>query len=245
MRKYFVAYIMGGPQFTNELKLLDEEGADFVEIGIPFSDPVADGPTIKAAGEKAIEAGMTVEKILEQLTTHQDEIKTKTILMTYAHMIEAYGEEAFMQAVDAAGVYGLIIPDMPFEYAEQLKARYPQRRAKIISLIAMTAKTERLKQIAQQAEGFIYTVTMNETTGQNGQFHPELKTKIQHIQNETEIPVMAGFGIRTPEHVREISTVADGVIIGSEIVRRLEEQGIEGTRPFLKQVRQVLDETLS
>ncbi|RIL77822.1 tryptophan synthase subunit alpha, partial [Staphylococcus equorum] len=121
----------------------------------------------------------------------------------------------------------------------------PQRRVKIISLIAMTAKEERLKQIAQHAEGFIYTVTMNETTGQNGQFHPELKTKIQHIQNETEIPVMAGFGIRTPEHVREISTVADGVIIGSEIVRRLEEQGIKGTRPFLKQVRQVLDETLS
>lgn len=242
MSKYFVAYIMGGPRFLEELKLLDEEGADFVEIGIPFSDPVADGSTIKAAGEKAIKAGMTIETILEQLTKHQHEFHTKTILMTYAHMIEAYGETRFMKAVDAAGVYGVIIPDMPFEYAEQLKSRYPNRRVNIISLIAMTAKEARLQQIAERAEGFIYTVTMNETTGQNGQFHPELKNKIQLIQNYTNIPVMAGFGIRTDNHIRDIITTADGVIIGSEIVRRLDEQGIEGTRSFLKQVRHVLDE---
>lgn len=243
MRKQFVAYIMGGPNFIEALKLLDSEGADFVEIGVPFSDPVADGPIIKKAGEKAIQAGMTLEKILEQLKIHQKEIKAKTIIMTYAHMIEAYGEAAFMQALDEADVYGLIIPDMPFEYTEQLKARYPQRHVKIISLIAMTAHEPRMKQIAEQAEGFIYTVTMNQTTGQNAQFHPELKAKIKAIQQYTSIPVMAGFGIRDETQVTDIVSVADGVIIGSEIVRRLDEDGIEATRPFLKNIRKVLNET--
>ncbi|MDQ7199626.1 tryptophan synthase subunit alpha [Staphylococcus pseudintermedius] len=238
--KQFVAYIMGGPEFIAQLKALDEVGADYVEIGIPFSDPVADGPIIMEAGQAAIRAGMTAQKIFDQLKTVNGQLNTRYLLMTYYHTIETYGEAAFMAEAEAAGVEGLIIPDMPFEYIEQLKARYPERQLKFISLIAMTAAPERRQRIAQSAEGFIYTITMNQITGQNGNFHPELKQNILDIKQHSDVPVMAGFGIRTPEHVQEIIEVADGVIIGSEIVRRFNEEGIEVTKQYLARVREAL-----
>ncbi|WP_281190920.1 tryptophan synthase subunit alpha [Staphylococcus schleiferi] len=239
--KQFVAYIMGGPQFIDELKALDEIGADYVEIGIPFSDPVADGPVIMEAGQAAIQAGMTAQKILNQLKAVQHELKTRTILMTYYHTIETYGEAAFIQDAEAAGVKGLIIPDLPFEYVQQLKARHPERQLQIISLIAMTAAASRRKRIAASAEGFIYTITMNKVTGQNGHFHPELKNNILDVKAQSKVPVFAGFGIRTPEHVREIIEVADGVIIGSEIVRRFKEEGIDATKAYLKTIKVALE----
>ncbi|ARJ50589.1 tryptophan synthase subunit alpha [Staphylococcus lutrae] len=240
-RKQFVAYIMSGTQMVEQLKALDEVGVDYVEIGIPFSDPVADGPVIMKAGQAAIQAGMTAQKIMDQLKTMKHEIDTRYLLMTYYHTIETYGEAAFMAEAEAAGVEGLIIPDMPHEYLTQLKARYPHRRLKFISLIAMTAASERRQRIARAAEGFIYTITMNQITGQNGEFHPELKQNMKDIKACTDIPVMAGFGIRTPEHVKDIATVADGVIIGSEIVRRFQEEGIEATKAYLKSIREALD----
>lgn len=240
-KKQFVAYIMGGPDFIAQLKALDDVGADYVEIGIPFSDPVADGPIIMEAGQAAIRAGMTAQKIFDQLKAVKDELNTRYLLMTYYHTIETYGEAAFMAEAEAAGVEGLIIPDMPFEYIEQFKARYPERQLKLISLIAMTATPERRQRIAQAAEGFIYTITMNQITGQNGNFHPELKQNILDIKAHTSVPVMAGFGIRTPEHVKDITEVADGIIIGSEIVRRFNEEGIEATKTYLTTIRDALD----
>ncbi|PCF63886.1 tryptophan synthase subunit alpha [Staphylococcus intermedius] len=239
--KQFVAYIMGGPEFMDQLKALDDIGADYVEIGIPFSDPVADGPIIIEAGQAAIRAGMNAQKIFDQLKTVKGQLNTRYLLMTYYHTIETYGEAAFMAEAEAAGVEGLIIPDMPFEYIEQFKARYPERQLKFISLIAMTAQPERRQRIAQTAEGFIYTITMNQITGQNGNFHPELKQNILDIKAHSSVPVMAGFGIRTPEHVKDISEVADGVIIGSEIVRRFNEEGIEATKAYLTTIREALD----
>ncbi|PTH59478.1 tryptophan synthase subunit alpha [Staphylococcus agnetis] len=242
MNKAFVAYIMGGPHFIEELKVLDRSGADYVEIGIPFSDPVADGPIIKAAGERAIAAGMTLEVILNQLSAHRHELSTNLILMTYAHMIETYGEAAFMLKMDELQIYGVIIPNMPFEYIEQLKARYPKRKVKLISLVAMTASEDRMKAIAEKAEGFIYTVTMNQTTGQDGNFHPELKQRIQKLKAYTPLPVMAGFGIRDASQVQDIITVSDGVIIGSEIVKRFHETEKDETAAYLQNIRDVLNE---
>ncbi|WP_415409382.1 tryptophan synthase subunit alpha [Staphylococcus agnetis] len=242
MNKAFVAYIMGGPHFIEELKVLDRSGVDYVEIGIPFSDPVADGPIIKAAGERAIAAGMTLEVILNQLSAHRHELSTHLILMTYAHMIETYGEAAFMHKMDELQIYGVIIPDMPFEYIEHLKARYPKRKVKLISLVAMTASEDRMKAIAEKAEGFIYTVTMNQITGQDGNFHPELKQRIQKLKAYTPLPVMAGFGIRDASQVHDIITVSDGVIIGSEIVKRFHETGKDETAAYLQNIRDVLNE---
>ncbi|UXR78154.1 MULTISPECIES: tryptophan synthase subunit alpha [unclassified Staphylococcus] len=242
MRKQFVAYIMGDENFVENLKILEQAGADFVEIGIPFSDPVADGPVIMAAGQRAIQQGMTAQRILETLKAEQHHVRVRYLLMTYMHTIEAYGESDFMRDAEEAGVYGLIIPDMPAEYIVDMKSRYSKRKLKLISLIAMTANTERIEHIARQAEGFIYTVTMNQITGQNGEFHPELKEKLALIQQNSSVPVFTGFGIRTPEQVQQLATLADGIIIGSEIVRCFEMEGRKDTESYLSSIRQALNE---
>lgn len=241
MRKQFVAYIMGNEDFIDHLKILERTGADFVEIGIPFSDPVADGPVIMAAGQRAIQQGMTAGRILETLKAHKDDLQVQYLLMTYMHTIEAYGEADFMRDAEAAGVYGLIIPDMPTEYIAEMKAHYPERQLKLISLIAMTADTARIETIARQAEGFIYTVTMNQITGQNGEFHPELREKLALIQHNSNVPVFTGFGIRTAEQVQQLATIADGIIIGSEIVRRFELDEQADIERYLSSIRQALD----
>lgn len=241
MTKQLVTYIMGGMRFIDELRALDDVGVDYVEVGIPFSDPVADGPTIMQAGQEAIQDQMTTQKIFDALKSVKDDVKTRIVLMTYYHSIETYGEAAFIQTAEEAGVYGLIIPDMPHEYIVQLKEKYPKRQIKLISLIAMTANQERRETIARQAEGFIYTVTMNEVTGQNGTFHPELKAHIQDIKKIAKVPVFAGFGIRTPAHVQSITEVADGVVVGSEIVKRFKQEGIAQTKAYVQSLCDVLN----
>ncbi|EKU47095.1 tryptophan synthase subunit alpha [Staphylococcus massiliensis] len=243
MGKLFVPYIMGNQKMIENLKLLEHYGADYVEIGIPFSDPVADGPIIMEAGQEAIREGQTTDKILETLKQHRDHIKVPYILMTYYHMIEVYGEDAFFKACTEAGVYGLIIPDLPYELLKQLKERHPNRKLKLISLISMTANEARIENIAKEAEGFIYTVTMNAITGQDGAFHPELKEKIEFIKRHAKVPVMAGFGIKTPKDVKEIAATADGVVIGSEIVKRFKEGPDETTYQYLASIQAALNES--
>ena len=244
MRKLFIPYIMGNTSFIDNLKTLNEVGADIVEIGVPFSDPVADGPVIMDAGAKAIEESVNVQYIFDQLEKHQEEITSNYVLMTYYNIIQHYGETEFFNACAQAGIYGVIIPDLPHELIQQLKKRHPNRTVNIISLIAMTTSESRIEQIAKDAEGFMYTVTMNATTGENGKFHPDLKRTIQHIQTLTDIPVVAGFGIRNSLHVTDIVSVADGVVMGSEIVKRFENDNVETTIQFLKSIRQALDKPL-
>ncbi|MCD8919531.1 tryptophan synthase subunit alpha [Staphylococcus gallinarum] len=241
MSKLFIPYIMGNKSFIENMKTLSAAGADIIEVGVPFSDPVADGPVIMDAGSKAIEEGVNIQYILDELKSHQAEIESDYVLMTYYNIINFYGEDAFFTACEDAGVYGLIIPDLPFELLEQLKERHPQRKLYIISLIAMTTSEERIEQIAKQAEGFIYTVTMNATTGENGKFHPQLKSKIKQIKEISSVPVVAGFGIRTPDHVKDIIEASDGVVIGSEIVRRFSEDNHDTTTDYLNSIRQALD----
>lgn len=242
MNKLFIPYVMGNKHFIENVKTLSYVGADIIEVGVPFSDPVADGPVIMDAGNKAIQEGVNIQFILDQLTKHRDEIQSDYVLMTYYNIINYYGEEDFLQACERAGVYGLIIPDLPHELVQQLKARHPHRKTKIISLIAMTTSESRSDQIAKDAEGFIYTVTMNGTTGENGKFHPDLKDRIKKIKDKSEVPVVAGFGIRTPEHVKDITEASDGVVIGSEIVKRFENDSEKNMLNYLKSIRNALNQ---
>lgn len=242
MNKLFIPYVMGNKHFIENVKTLSNVGADIIEVGVPFSDPVADGPVIMDAGNKAIQEGVNIQFILDQLTKHRDEIQSDYVLMTYYNIINYYGEEDFLQACERAGVYGLIIPDLPHELVQQLKARHPHRKTKIISLIAMTTSESRSDQIAKDAEGFIYTVTMNATTGENGKFHPDLKDRIKKIKDKSEVPVVAGFGIRTPEHVKDITEASDGVVIGSEIVKRFENDSEKNMLNYLKSIRNALNQ---
>ncbi|MCU5745561.1 tryptophan synthase subunit alpha [Staphylococcus sp. SQ8-PEA] len=243
MSKLFIPYIMGNKNLMKNIQLLSDNGADIIEIGIPFSDPVADGPTIMEAGCKAIKEGVNADYLFTELKKHKNEISSKYVLMTYYNIIHHYGEKAFIKACEEAGVYGVIVPDLPFELIEQMKERNMKRNVKLISLISMTASEQRIKCIAEKAEGFVYTVTMNATTGENGKFHPDLKARIQAIKNYTTLPVVAGFGIRTPDHVRDISSVSDGVVIGSEIVRQLYDNGENEVIKYLKSIRDTLNQT--
>lgn len=242
MRKLFIPYVMGNKDFIDSVKLMDENGADYIEIGLPFSDPVADGPTIMAAGQEAIKQGMSVNKIIDQLIEHKDEINTPYLFMTYYNLIDAYGVDAFIERIAEANVYGLIIPDLPFELGQRFKKHLKPKNIKLISLIAMTSSDERIKQIAEHAEGFIYTVTMNATTGDGRGFHESLKDKIKFIQQHANVPVVCGFGIRTEEHAKEIKSFSDGIVIGSEIVKRLKNDSIEQTQAYIQSIRKALDE---
>lgn len=242
MSKLFIPYVMGNKKFIQNVKTLSEAGADIIEIGIPFSDPVADGPVIMEAGNKAIQEGMNIQIILDELTKHQQEINSDYVLMTYYNIINHYGEDAFFEACERAGVFGLIIPDLPYELVEQIKARQQNSLVKVISLVAMTTADDRINKIAETAEGFIYTVTMNATTGENGKFHPQLKEKIERLKDIAQVPVVAGFGIRTPEHVTDIIEAADGVVIGSEIVRRFENDSHDDMVKYLQSIRNTLDQ---
>ena len=162
--------------------------------------------------------------------------------MTYYNVILSYGEKAFFKKCDDIGVYGVIIPDLPFELIEQLKQQLNHNRVvKIISLIAMTTDINRIQNIAKHAEGFIYTVTMNATTGEDGTFHPKLKDQIKMIKSFTSLPVVAGLGIRTTDHIKDLVKDVDGVVIGSEIVRRFQNDDLSQTGEYLREIRQTLD----
>lgn len=241
MRKLFIPYIMGNKRFIENMKTLSDAGADIIEVGVPFSDPVADGPVIMEAGNKAIQEGVNIQYILDALTAHRERLSSKYVLMTYINIINYYGEDAFFDACEKAGVYGLIIPDLPHELVQQLKDRHPNRKVNLIPLIAMTTSEERINQIVANAEGFIYTVTMNATTGENGKFHPDLKQRINNIKLKANVPVVAGFGIRTPDHVEDIVEVADGAVIGSEIVKRFDHDQNQQTVNYLNSIRKALD----
>jgi len=241
MRKLFIPYIMGNKRFIENMKTLSDAGTDIIEVGVPFSDPVADGPVIMEAGNKAIQEGVNIQYILDALTAHRERLSSKYVLMTYINIINYYGEDAFFDACEKAGVYGLIIPDLPHELVQQLKDRHPNRKVNLIPLIAMTTSEERINQIVANAEGFIYTVTMNATTGENGKFHPDLKQIINNIKLKANVPVVAGFGIRTPDHVEDIVEVADGAVIGSEIVKRFDRDQNQQTVNYLNSIRKALD----
>ncbi|HCZ7373002.1 TPA: tryptophan synthase subunit alpha [Staphylococcus aureus] len=216
MTKLFIPYIMGNKDLIENAKILSENGADIIEIGVPFSDPVADGPVIMEAGQQAIKQGITIDFIFEQLEKHGNQIKCQYVLMTYYNIICHYGEQAFFERCRDSGVYGLIIPDLPYELSQRLKQQFSHYDVKII-------------------------VTMNATTGQNGAFHPELKRKIESIKEIANVPVVAGFGIRTPQHVADIKAVADGIVIGSEIVKRFKANTREEIIEYLQSIKHALN----
>lgn len=243
MKKLLIPYVMGNKKLTEHLKLLDDVGADFIEIGLPFSDPVADGDTIVKAGQTAIQEGVTTQTILESLKSYKHQIKTPYLLMTYYQLIEHYGIERFIKEAEEANVYGLIIPDLPYELGVRFKKQHlEQSPLKLISLIAMTTSDERLQAIARQADGFIYTVTMNAITGDSGSnFHKTLADKVAMIKTHSNVPVVCGFGIRSTEDVQNIARFSDGVVIGSELVKRLDSEPLSKVKAYLMSVRETLD----
>lgn len=220
--KLFVPYIMAGDggleALAERIQFLEEAGATALELGIPFSDPVADGPTIQAAGLRALEENVSLRGVLEKLEEMKEARSIPIVLMTYTNPIVAYGVEAFAEDSAKAGVDGLIIPDMPLEEEGRLTGELAKSSIALIRLAALTSPQDRLERIASQTEGFLYAVTVKGTTGVQASFAENVGKYIQNLKSMTDTPVLAGFGVSTPEHVRELSQYGDGVVVGSQIV---------------------------
>lgn len=226
--KAFIPYIMGGDgELKKQILFLQESGATAIEVGIPFSDPVADGPTIQRAGERALQNGVTLRTILDELRVIRNEVTIPLIIMTYINPILSYGMDAFAQACKETGVYGLIVPDVPLEESEMLKNAFLETDVALVQLVSLTSPPERIEKIVAAGEGFIYAVTVNGITGVRDGFDDQLEKYLKQLKDISPVPVLAGFGISTPEQVRSVGSLADGVIVGSAIVEAFHRNELE------------------
>ncbi|WP_042220515.1 tryptophan synthase subunit alpha [Oceanobacillus manasiensis] len=233
----FVPYIMagdGGLDVLNErILFLQNCGAAAIEIGIPFSDPVADGPTIQAAGLRALENGTTIANVLQVLQISKEERNVPIILMTYINPIYRYGIASFAQDCAEAGVDGVIVPDIPIEEEKFIADAFYESSLAFIRLAALTSKEDRLKEIAKRSEGFLYAVSVTGTTGAREAYVEEVRAYLEMLKSYSSVPVLAGFGVSTAEQAQTLSSYCDGVIVGSTIVDLFHRGDIEGIQQLI------------
>ncbi len=246
-RKAFIAYIMAGdPNAETTLKntlLLEQCGADIIELGVPFSDPLADGPTIQKAAARALKSGTTLRKVLSMVKEIRLHSKIPLVLMTYYNPVFKYGEDAFVRDAIQAGVDGIIVPDLPPEEAGKLIKlsgnASGRRRLDTIFLIAPTSTPARIKKIASASRGFVYYVSMTGITGSELELDEKVRTHFSSVKQATDKPVAVGFGIATPEQARIIADMADGVIVGSALVRVFNESP-DKAESFIRGLREAI-----
>lgn len=227
-RAAFIPFIMGGdPDAAISQQLLNalpEAGADIIELGIPFSDPMADGPVIQAAGLRALKAGATLKKILAQASAFRAQNNgTPLVLMGYLNPLYIYGYEAFARDAAAAGIDGIILVDLPPEEAAELEPILTQHGIALVRLIAPTSVPARLPLLTQGASGYLYYVSVTGITGAAGAQASDVNAAIAHIRAATDLPVCVGFGIKTADDVRRFNH-ADGVVVGSALVKMIDEK---------------------
>ncbi|MEN1968506.1 tryptophan synthase subunit alpha [Lentibacillus sp. N15] len=220
--KLFVPYIMAGDggldNLEERLQFLQDCGATAVELGIPFSDPVADGPTIQDAGIRALNNGTTLTNVLETVKGFKGTFTMPIIFMAYLNPIFIYGIEKFAIDCAAAGVDGVIIPDLPLEEEAIIADDLQTNGIALIRLAALTSPAERLQQIANHTEGFLYAVSVTGTTGARAVHQANVKDYLQQLKQMSRVPVLAGFGVSTPEQALDLGSACDGVVVGSKIV---------------------------
>jgi tryptophan synthase alpha chain len=206
------------------LRILDRNGADFIELGIPYSDPLADGPVIQAAATRALQKGTTLEQVLEMLEAVTPTLKAPIILFTYYNPILHRGIKTFLAQIATAGVQGLVVPDLPLEEAEELIQTAASFGIEVILLVAPTSSKDRILAIARQSQGFIYLVSVTGVTGIRAQIQDRVKDLITDLRSVTDKPIGVGFGISGPEQAHQVMEWgADAVIVGSAFVKRLAE----------------------
>ena len=229
-KKAFIAYIMAGdPSLAASAEYImraQEAGADMVEIGIPFSDPVAEGEVIQAASIRAFAGGANLEGIFGMVGSIKEKMRIPMVFMTYLNPVFVYGYDRFFARCADCGICGIIIPDLPFEEQNEVKVYAIKYGIEVITLVAPTSK-ERIAAIASDAEGFIYLVSSLGVTGVRSDISTDLPEIVNEIRKHTQIPIAVGFGISTPKQAAEYRQIADGVIVGSAIVRIIGEQGTE------------------
>jgi tryptophan synthase alpha chain len=245
-RKALVAYVTAGyPDVETTLKVgpeLIRAGADIIELGIPFSDPLADGVTIQRASFKALENGITTRTCLEMARQLREQIHTPLVFMSYFNPLFQYGLERFCRDCGRAGVDGLIIPDLPPEEGTPLEKIAANHGIDVIYLLAPTSTDERKRLVAEHSRGFVYLVSVTGVTGARKQLPADLSQFIKKVRKVTDKPLCVGFGITTPEQARRVTRLADGVIVGSRLIQLMEEDSsLRSTVRLVKEMRQAID----
>lgn len=242
-RPALIAYLtVGHPSITDTPSLVKAAingGADIIELGIPFSDPLAEGPTIQRSSAAALTLGVTPETCLETCATLRDDgVETPIILMGYYNPILAYGVESFITKAARAGVNGLIIVDLPPEEGEAVKNKCTENDLDLVMLLTPTSTNERIERISAQASGFIYCVSITGVTGARSSLPTTLPTLVQRIRERTDLPIAIGFGISQREHIQSLAKYADGAVVGSAIIdaidRATPEERVNKVQEFMK-----------
>ena len=244
--KAFIGFVTGGdPDIDTTARLIEamaESGADMVEIGIPFSDPIAEGPVIQAASERALRGGVTVDALFSMVERVREKVSIPLLFMTYANPIFAYGTDRFMERCRQAGIDGVIVPDVPFEEKDLFAPACRRHGIDWISMVSPTSG-QRAAAIAREAEGFLYCVSSLGVTGIRSEIDAAIRDVINQAKAVSSVPCAIGFGISTPEQARRIGGMGDGVIVGSAIVRLAAEYGTESVpyvRDYVTAMKQAL-----
>ncbi len=242
--KAFVAFITcGDPDLETTAKAvraMAEGGADLIELGIPFSDPTAEGPVIQSANVRALSAGTTTDKIFEMVKKLRNDVKIPMVFMTYANVVFSYGTERFAEMCAQVGMDGVILPDVPYEEKEEFAPIFEAHGLELVSLIAPTS-ADRIAMIAKEAKGFIYVVSSLGVTGVRSEITTDIGALTEQIRAVTDVPCAVGFGISTPEQAAKMAKVSDGAIVGSAIVRLMEKYGRDAVPHVAEYVKSMKD----
>ncbi len=245
-RAALIPYVTAGypsPDATVELmKTLAERGADIIELGIPFSDPLADGPTIQRSSFVSLEGGTTVESVLSDLRTYRGTRDVPVVLFTYLNPILRYGLDAFLEKAVDAGASGLLVTDLPAGADSDIEDRIRTSGLDLIRLVAPTTPPERIPQIADTGSGFLYYISRTGVTGARTVLRDDLAEEVGQLRAAVSLPVAVGFGISTPEQARAVADVADGVVVGSALIQILGAEGVQGAADFIASLREGMDE---
>ncbi len=244
--KAFIPFITcGDPDLETTaaaVKAAVENGADIIELGIPFSDPTAEGPVIQSANLRALSGGITTDQIFAFVKELRRDVKVPMVFMTYANVVFSYGAERFISTCKDLEIDGLILPDLPFEEKEEFHPLCKRYGVELVSLIAPTSGN-RIAMIAKEAEGFLYIVSSLGVTGMRSEIKTDLASIVQVVRENTSIPCAIGFGISTPEQAKKMADISDGAIVGSAIIKLLEKHGKDAPKyigAFVKSMKDAI-----
>lgn len=242
--KAFIGFVTAGDPDLNTSKeillSMSKGGCDLIEIGIPFSDPIAEGPVIQDANIRALKNDVTTDDVFALTKSVSQEVDTPMVFMTYLNVLFKYGYDKFLQKAKNSGICGVIIPDLPYEEKNELQSVAKKYGIEVVSLVAPTSE-DRIKMIAADAEGFIYTVSSMGVTGVRSEIKTDLESITKAIKEVTDVPVAIGFGINTPEQAKKYSHIADGVIVGSAIVKLVAEHKTDAPKYIYEYVKSMKD----
>ncbi len=245
--KAFIPFIVAGdPNLAATEKFIvamAKAGADLIEIGIPFSDPVAEGQVIQAASKKALDAGTTTDKLFDMVRNVRPKVSIPLVFMTYVNPIFVYGKDKFFTKCREVGISGVIVPDLPFEEKDELLEQANAHGVEVVSLIAPTSEN-RIGTIAKDAQGFIYCVSSLGVTGVRSEIKTDVKSIVDTIRQYTDVPVAVGFGIATPEQAQKMASISDGAIVGSAIIKIVDKYAGDAEQHIYNYVKEMKEAVL-